>query len=87
MDGLASEVNGLVSMNLPPLGGDSNLFSSSTADDVEKGSKRGSLGRLLCGFSYYHSPADGFSIKGIRDEPELIRETGGLDEEGFLLPS
>ena len=87
VDGLASELNGLVSMNLPPLGGDSNLFSSSTADDVEKGSKRGSLGRLLCGFSYYHSPADGFSIKGIRDEPELIRETGGLDEEGFLLPS
>lgn len=84
---LASQGNGLVSLNLPPLSGDLNLYSENADKEIGKGSKPGSLSRLLNGFSRSLEGEDTFLLEGICEEPELLGEVKGMDEDGFIVPS
>jgi 1-acyl-sn-glycerol-3-phosphate acyltransferase len=77
VNGLSSDRNGLISLNFKSVAEQNGDF-----DEMERGFKRNSLGRLLPGLSYVKEPR--FGILGIdrsRDEVDFVK---GLDEDGFL---
>jgi hypothetical protein len=77
VNGLSTDRNGLISLNFKSVAEQNGDF-----DEMERGFKRNSLGRLLPGLSYVKEPR--FGILGIdrsRDEVDFVK---GLDEDGFL---
>ena len=73
VDGLATPQNGLVALQLPYV---------ISGNNIQQGTKKGALGRMLPGFSYSNKDGE-FALKGIK-KPEILPQVS-LDKDGFLI--
>jgi acyl-[acyl-carrier-protein]-phospholipid O-acyltransferase/long-chain-fatty-acid--[acyl-carrier-protein] ligase len=76
--GLSSKANGLISINFK-----SQVELIGESDELERGYKENSLGRLLPGLCYVTEPT--FSVLGIDDGFETFDFIKKVDEGGFLI--
>lgn len=76
--GLSSKANGLISINFK-----SQVELIGESDELERGYKENSLGRLLPGLCYLTEPT--FSVLGIDEEIETFDYVKRVDEDGFLI--
>lgn len=78
INGLTSDRNGLISLNFQSVAEQKEDF-----DELERGYKPNTFGRLLPGLSY--KKEDGFGVIGCDGTFDRIDFVKGLDEEGFLV--
>ena len=78
INGLTSDRNGLISLNFQSVAEQKEDF-----DELERGYKPNTFGRLLPGLSY--KKEDGFGVIGCDGTFDRIDFVKGIDEEGFLV--
>ncbi len=73
VEGLASSKNGLIALQFP---------NETSKNNFQQGSRKGTWGRMLPGFSYYIKDGE-CALNGIK-EPEILPQIS-VDKDGFLI--